>query len=137
FPMVTGSIGLLGTVPTANMMSNCDTLLMIGTSFPYAEYLPQEGQARAVQIDIDGKMLSLRYPVDVNLMGDSKETLKLLIPILKQKEDQSWPNQIRKDIREWKEDQEKKSQLQADPVNPQYVFSSLSKLLPDNCIITA
>src|SRR5205823_14842744 len=88
-PVVTGCIGLLGTKPSFDMMMDCDTLLMIGSSFPYGEFLPREGQARGVQIDIDGKMLSLRYPVEVNLIGDSAETLRALIPFLQRKTDRS------------------------------------------------
>jgi pyruvate dehydrogenase (quinone) len=75
-PFVTGAIGLLGTQPSWNMMSGCDTLLMVGSQLPYSEFLPKEGQARGVQIDIDGRMLSMRYPMEVNLVGDSAETLR-------------------------------------------------------------
>ena len=84
-PFVTGSIGLLGTKPSWTMMSECDTLLMVGSNFPYSEFLPKEGQARGVQIDVDGRVLSIRYPMEVNLMGDSAETLRALIPLLKRK----------------------------------------------------
>ena len=79
-PFVTGSIGLLGTKPSWTLMQECDTLLMVGSSFPYSEFLPEEGQARGVQIDIDGKMLGIRYPMEVNLVGDSAETLRALLP---------------------------------------------------------
>src|SRR5207253_5748960 len=89
-PYVTGSIGLLGTRPSWDMMKNCDTLLMVGTSFPYSEFLPEEGQARAVQIDLDGRMVSIRYPTEVNLIGDSAETLRALMPLLRPKVDRSW-----------------------------------------------
>ena len=86
-PYVTGSIGLLGTKPSYDTMAECDTLLMVGTSFPYSEFLPKEGQARGVQIDIDGSMLGIRFPTEVNLIGDSSEALRALVPYLEQKQD--------------------------------------------------
>src|SRR5438270_97710 len=100
-PFVTGSIGLLGTKPSWTLMAECDTLLMVGSSFPYPEFLPDEGQARGVQIDIDGRMLSIRYPMEVNLTGDSKETLRALIPLLQRKSDRSWRKHIEEEIRDW------------------------------------
>jgi pyruvate dehydrogenase (quinone) len=100
-PFVTGAIGLLGTRPSWNMMMECDTLLMVGSSFPYSEFLPKEGQARGVQIDIDGRMLSLRYPMELNVVGDSAATLRALIPLLQRTEDRNWREKIEKDIREW------------------------------------
>jgi pyruvate dehydrogenase (quinone) len=93
-PYCTGSIGLLGTKPSWDLMMGCDTLLMIGTSFPYSEFLPEEGKARGVQIELDGRMLSLRYPMEVNLLGDSAETLRALIPKIAYKEDRSWRKKI-------------------------------------------
>ena len=105
-PFITGTIGFFGTIPTENMMKGCDTLLLIGTSFPYAEFLPVEGQARAVQIDIDGRMLSLRYPVEVNLLGDSKETLRRLIPRIHQKPNNGWRSKIVEDIKIWNREQD-------------------------------
>jgi pyruvate dehydrogenase (quinone) len=136
-PYVTGSIGLLGTRPSYKLMAECDTLLMIGTSFPYPEFLPEEGQAKGVQIDIDGKMLSMRYPMDVNLIGDSKMTLKALIPLLKSKEDRKWREMIEGEIKEWWKVLEGRAMNDANPVNPQRVFWELSPRLPDNCIITS
>ncbi|QRR01143.1 thiamine pyrophosphate-requiring protein [Dyadobacter sandarakinus] len=136
-PYVTGSIGLLGTKPSWDMMENCDTLLMIGSSFPYTEYLPQPGQARGVQIDIDGKMLSIRYPMEVNLLGDSKSTLQGLIPLLTHKTDRSWQDGIAKGINEWWDTVEQRARLEADPINPQLVLQELSPRLPDYSIITA
>lgn len=136
-PFVTGSIGLLGTKPSYDMMMECDTLFMIGSSFPYSEFLPKEGQAKGVQIDIDGKMLGIRYPMDVNLQGDSKATLLKLIPLLKQKKDQGWRKKLEKEIERWWRVIETRAQNTADPVNPQNVFWELSKRLPDNCIISA
>jgi pyruvate dehydrogenase (quinone) len=134
-PYVTGSIGLLGTVPSWELMSECDTLLMIGSSFPYSEFLPKEGQARGVQIDIDAKMLGIRYPMEVQLQGDSKETLSALLPLLRRKEDRSWRNRIEKSITAWWKVLEARSMNEANPINPQKVFWELSKLLPDNCIL--
>lgn len=136
-PFVTGSIGLLGTGPSWEMMSDCDTLLMVGSSFPYSEFLPKEGQAKAVQIDIDGTMLGIRYPMDVHLQGDSKETLRALIPSLKRKEDRSWQNTIRENIDKWWKILDGRAHNSADPINPQYVFWELSRRLPDNCILSA
>lgn len=136
-PYVTGSIGLLGTRPSWTLMSECDTLLMIGSSFPYSEWLPKEGQARGVQVDIDGRMLSLRYPMEVNLTGDSRETLRALIPLLRHKEDRSWREKIEEETAEWWKMLEARAMNEADPINPQRVFWELSPLLPSNCILTA
>jgi pyruvate dehydrogenase (quinone) len=136
-PFVTGSIGLLGTKPSWTLMQECDTLLMVGSSFPYSEFLPEEGQARGVQIDIDGKMLGIRYPMEVNLVGDSVETLRALIPRLQHKQDRSWREQIEREIVEWWNLMEHRAQLGADPVNPQLVFHELSKRLPDNAILSS
>ncbi|HET8572652.1 MAG TPA: thiamine pyrophosphate-requiring protein [Edaphocola sp.] len=136
-PFVTGSIGLLGTKPSYDMMMECDTLLMIGSGFPYSEFLPKEGQAKGIQIDIDGKMLGIRYPMDVNLQGDSKATLQKLIPLLTSKKDQGWRKKLEKEIERWWRVIEARAQNTADPVNPQNVFWELSKRLPDNCIISA
>lgn len=135
-PYVTGSIGLFGTKASWELMDNCDTLLMIGSSFPYAEFLPKEGKAKGVQIDIDGRMISLRYPMDVNLQGDSKETLKALIPLLNLKEDRSWRKEIEKEIKEWWSLLEKRAMQDANPINPQRIFWELSKVIPDDTIIT-
>lgn len=136
-PYVTGSIGLLGTKPSWDMMMDCDTLLMIGSSFPYSEFLPDEGQAKGVQIDIDNRMVSLRYPMDVNLVGDSKATLKALLPLIKYKEDRDWRKEIESGIKDWWQVIEAKAMNEAKPINPQRVFSELSPRLPDNCVITA
>lgn len=136
-PYVTGSIGLLGTKPSWDMMNDCDTLLMIGSSFPYSEFLPKEGQARGIQIDIDPKMLDIRYPMEINLVGDSAETLTKLIQHLKPKEDDSWRKGIEKNVEEWWKVLEARAMNEADPINPQRVFWELSPRLPDNCIITS
>ena len=136
-PWVTGSIGLLGTKPSWNLMMGCDTLLMIGSGFPYSEFMPKEGQARGVQIDIKPDMLSLRYPMEVNLVGDSAETLRELLPLLKQKTDKSWRNEIEDDVAEWWKTLEKRALAPAHPVNPQRVTWELSPRLPERAIVTS
>ncbi len=136
-PYVTGAIGLLGTKPSWDLMMDCDTLLMVGSSFPYSEFLPKEGQARGIQIDINGKMLGLRYPMELNLQGDSKETLKALIPLLKRKKDRSWREEIEKNVTEWWKVLEARAMNSADPINPQRIFWELSSRLPDNCILSS
>ncbi len=136
-PFVTGAIGLLGTKPSYDMMEGCDTLLMVGTSFPYAEWLPAEGQARAVQIDIDGKLLGMRYPTECSLVGDAKDTLEALTPLLERKQDRSWRQQLEEEIDRWWKLMDKRAQLDAQPINPELVFSELSPRLPDNCILTS
>ena len=136
-PFCTSAIGLLGTKPSYDMMMECDTLLMIGSSFPYSEFLPKEGQARAVQIDIDGRMLSIRYPMDVNLKGDSRQTIKALFPLLKRKMDRAWQQKIINNVRDWWKTIEGRAMNSANPINPERVFWELSPRLPDNCIISA
>jgi pyruvate dehydrogenase (quinone) len=136
-PWVTGSIGLLGTKPSWDLMQDCDTLLMVGSSFPYSEFLPEEGQARGVQIDIDGRMLGIRYPMEVNLVGDSAETLRALMPRLERKEDRSWREKIEGEVQEWWELMERRAAEPGDPINPQVVFAELSKRLPDGAIISS
>jgi pyruvate dehydrogenase (quinone) len=135
-PFVTGSIGLLGTKPSYRMMTECDTLLMIGSSFPYSEFLPEEGQAHGIQIDIDARMVSIRYPMDVSLVGDSAETLRLLMPLLKRKTNRSWRDAIERNVAQWWETMEQRAMKDADPINPQRVFWELSPRLPERCIIT-
>ncbi len=136
-PYVTGPIGLLGTKPSWTLMQDCDTLLMVGSSFPYSEFLPEEGQARGVQIDIDGRMLGIRYPMEVNLVGDSAETLDALLPLLERKQDRSWREKLEGEISEWWDLMDHRAHLEADPVNPQLVFHELSKRLPDGAIISS
>ena len=136
-PWVTGSIGLLGTKPSWDMMMDCDTLLMIGSGFPYSEFLPKEGQARGVQIDLKPDMLSLRYPMEVNLVGDSADTLKLLLPMLEQKRERSWREDIEKNVADWWKTMEDRAMAPANPVNPQRVTWELSPRLPDRVIITS
>jgi len=136
-PFVTGSIGLLGTKPSAEMMDGCDTLLMVGSSFPYSEWLPQEGQARGVQIDIDARMLNIRYPMEIGLTGDAAATLRALIPLLEQKADRAWRDGIEDNIRRWREIIDAQAHEAADPLNPRLVFHELSKRLPDRAILTS
>jgi pyruvate dehydrogenase (quinone) len=136
-PYVTGSIGLLGTRPSYEMMAGCDTLLMVGSGFPYSEWLPEEGQARGVQIDIQPSMLSLRYPMEVNLVGDSAATLRALVRLIQRKSDRSWREQIEKSVGKWWKTLEKQAMQSATPINPQRVFWELSSRLPDKCILTS
>jgi pyruvate dehydrogenase (quinone) len=136
-PWVTGAIGLLGTKPSWTLMMECDTLLMVGSSFPYSEFLPEEGQARGVQIDIDGRMIGIRYPMEVNLVGDSVETLRALIPHLERKADRSWREKIEGEVAEWWKLMDDRANMSANPVNPQLVFHELSKRLPDRAIIAS
>ncbi|ESS59857.1 thiamine pyrophosphate enzyme, central domain protein [Enterobacter cloacae S611] len=136
-PFVTGSIGLLGTEPSWKLMQECDTLLMIGSGFPWTEFLPAEGSARAVQIDIDPAMLGLRYPCEVNLHGDSAETLRALLPLLEQKTDRGWQESIAKNVQSWWELMEQRAMAPANPVNPQRVVWEMSPLLPDDAIVTS
>jgi pyruvate dehydrogenase (quinone) len=136
-PFVTGAIGLLGTKPSYDLLMGCDTFLMVGSSFPYSEFLPEEGKARGVQIDLDGRMVGIRYPMEVNLVGDARETLKALIPRLERKEDRSWREEIEEGVASWWKLMEERALQDADPINPQRVFWELSPRLPEGAIITA
>ncbi|WP_069814043.1 thiamine pyrophosphate-requiring protein [Streptomyces sp. TP-A0874] len=137
-PWVTGPIGLLGSKPSDEMMRNCDTLFMIGTSFPYGEWLPDEGQARGVEIDNDGRMIGMRYPMEAHLVGDTKETLRALIPLLRPKEDRGWRKRIEKNVREWNDIcRTRSNQHFGGKINPQAVATELSDRLPDGAILTA
>lgn len=134
---ITGDIGLLGTRPSSDMMKECDTLFMIGTSFPYDNFLPAEGQARGVQIDIEGGNLALRYPMEVSLAGDAKDTLAALLPLIDQKDDTSWRTKIAKNRDEWESVNAARAAIKGekDQLNPEVLFTELSKRLPDNAII--
>jgi pyruvate dehydrogenase (quinone) len=138
-PFCTNSIGLLGTKPSWDMMQNCDTLLVVGSSFPYAEFYPEVGKARGIQIDVDGRMLSLRYPMDVCLKGDAKETLQALMPLIQRKGDRSWQNEIIAGMKDWWNLCERRAMNDGAPgtINPERAFWELSKKLPDNCILAA
>ncbi len=136
-PYVTGSIGLLGTRPSYELMEKCDTLLTVGSSFPYTQFLPAFDQARAVQIDIDGKYVGMRYPYEVNLVGDARATLQALIPLLKRQEDRSWREDIEATVTRWWETMEKEAMVEADPINPMRLFRELSTRLPADAIVAA
>jgi pyruvate dehydrogenase (quinone) len=134
-PYVTGGIGLLGTRASYELMQHCDTLLMVGSDFPYSEFLPEEGKARGVQIDIDARRLSLRYPMEVNLVGDSAATLAQLFPLLDYKEDRRWRERIERSVAKWWETLEHRAMQDGDPINPQRVFWELSPRLPDDILL--
>ncbi|MFF7892178.1 thiamine pyrophosphate-requiring protein [Streptomyces sp. NPDC007907] len=136
-PYVTGAIGLLGTRPSYELMQDCDTLLVIGSSFPYTQFMPEFGQARAVQIDIDPHMVGLRYPFEVNLVGDARATLQRLLPHLRQAEHDGWRKKIEKNTARWWEVMERRAAVDADPINPEYVAHTLNGLLPENVILAA
>ncbi len=136
-PFVTGPIGLLGSRASYEMIEECDTLLMVGTSFPYSEWLPKEGQAKCVEIDIDGRRIGMRYPVDAPLVGDARETLRALVPLLEPKHDREWRNWIEEQVAEWWRVVEDLAMLDADPLNPQRVIWELSRRLPEDAILTA
>jgi pyruvate dehydrogenase (quinone) len=136
-PFVTGSIGLLGTKPSDDMMEGCDTLLMVGTSFPYSEWLPEPGKARAVQIDVDAGRLGIRYPVDVAMVGDARETLRALAALLTRKDDRSWREEIEQGVESWWRLLDERAHVEAQPINPQLVFHELSRRLPDRAILLA
>lgn len=136
-PYHTQQLGLLGSKPSYDMMQDCDTLLMVGSNYPYAEFLPETGQARGVQIDLSSEHLSLRYPMEVNLAGDAKATLTALLPHLTQQQDTSWQEQVIEGMKDWNDVTEKEAMTEADPINPRYVYHLLNKHLPDNAIVTA
>jgi pyruvate dehydrogenase (quinone) len=116
-------------------MNECDTLLMVGSGFPYSEFLPKEGQARGVQIDVDGKMVSLRYPMECSLVGDARETLRALVPLLVRKEDRGWQQSIEQKVKASWRTMEQKAMMETPRLNPQRVFWELSARLPDDAIL--
>ena len=134
---VTGSIGLLGTKPSWELMQGCDTFLMLGSGFPYSEFLPPEGQARGVQVDIEPGMLSIRYPMESNLTGDVKATLEALLPLLQQKPADGWREKIAGWKDDWTQTLRDRAMVEANPVNPQRIFTELSPRIPDNTILTS
>jgi pyruvate dehydrogenase (quinone) len=136
-PYVTGSIGLLGTRPSYEMMRDCDTLLVIGSSFPYTQFLPEFDQARAVQIDLDPSMVGLRYPFEANIVGDAGETLRRLIPLLERKADGTWRKTIEDNTARWWEVMQRRAEVAADPINPEYVVHALDALLPEDVMLAA
>jgi pyruvate dehydrogenase (quinone) len=136
-PFVTGPIGLLGSKPTHEMIKDCDTLLMVGTSFPYSEWLPEPGQARAVQVELDARLVGMRYPLDAALVGDAGDTLRELVPHLRRKQDRSWRDRLEDEVERWWRILGDQAMAPADPVNPLRVFHELSPRLPDRCVLTA
>jgi pyruvate dehydrogenase (quinone) len=136
-PWVTGSIGLLGTIPSYRLMMGCDTLLTVGSNFPYTQFLPKLDQARAIQIDRSGKWIGMRYPYELNLVGDAKATLQALIPHLRRKDDRGWRESIEDDVKRWWEIVERRALADADPVNPMRIFYELSQRLPQDAIIAS
>jgi pyruvate dehydrogenase (quinone) len=136
-PFVTGSAGWLGTAASNRMLAECDTLLMVGSGFPYTEFLPKAGSARGVQIDLNPGMLSTRYPMEVNLTGDSAATLRALLPLLKKTSDRSWREKIAQNMRDWAMETERRASAPANPVNPERLFTELSPRLPDGAMLAA
>ncbi len=136
-PWVTGSIGLLGTTASYKMMMDCDTLLTVGSNFPYTQFMPPLDQARAIQIDRSGKWIGMRYPYELNVVGDAKTTLQALIPLLHRKTDRTWRETIESNVEDWWSTIERQATLDADPVNPLSIFHELSVRMPDNAIIAA
>ncbi|WP_007024016.1 thiamine pyrophosphate-requiring protein [Saccharomonospora iraqiensis] len=136
-PYVTGSIGLLGTRPSYELMRDCDTLLIVGSNLPYSQFLPEFGQARAVQIDIDGGMIGMRYPTEVNLVGEAKATLRALLPLLEPKPDRAWRETVERNVGSWWKTLRDQAMLDADPVNPMRVVHELSERIPTDAIVTA
>jgi pyruvate dehydrogenase (quinone) len=136
-PFVTGSIGLLGTRPSYELMSDCDTLVTVGSNFPYTQFLPEFGQARAIQIDIDPRFIGMRYPYELNLVGSSGATLKALLPLIEHKSDRKWRERIEKNVARWWEVMDRSAHVDADPINPQRVFHEASEVLPDNVMMSA
>ena len=135
-PYTTGGIGLLGTRPSQDALEQCDTLLMVGTSFPYIEYLPKPDQARAVQIDIDALRIGLRYPVEVGIVGDSARTLDALMPKLRRRDDRSFLEKAQKGMQDWWKQLEERGMLRDTPMKPEVVGYELDKYLSDDAIIT-
>ncbi|HZZ98261.1 MAG TPA: thiamine pyrophosphate-requiring protein, partial [Jatrophihabitantaceae bacterium] len=136
-PWVTGSIGLLGTIPSYKMMMDCDTLLTVGSNFPYTQFLPQLDQARGIQIDRSGKWIGMRYPYELNLIGDARATLQALVPLLERKAERKWRDEIESNVADWWNIVERQALTDADPVNPIRIFHELSLRMPSNAIIAA
>ncbi|MEO3749394.1 thiamine pyrophosphate-requiring protein [Streptomyces sp. B6B3] len=136
-PYVTGSIGLLGTRPSFELMRDCDTLLTVGSSFPYSQFLPEFGAVRGVQIDLDPHMIGMRYPYEVNLVGDAADTLRALIPLLERRKGNGWQKKVVANVERWRETMRRRAEVSADPINPEYVAAELDPLLPDDAVLTA
>jgi pyruvate dehydrogenase (quinone) len=136
-PYVTGSIGLLGTRPSYELMRDCDTLLTVGSNFPYSQFMPEFDQARAIQIDVDGRFVGMRYPYEVNLVGDAAATLRALLPQLQRKSDRSWRETVERNVARWWQTIEDEAMVEADPINPMRLFWEASSRLPDNAMVAA
>jgi len=136
-PYTTGGIGLLGTKPSQEALEECDTLLMVGTSFPYIEFLPKPGAARGVQIDLDPARIGLRYPVEVGLVGDSSQALRALLTHLKRNEDRSFLGRAQTETKEWWKLMEEQGSRQERPMKPQVVAWELGKRLSDTAIVSS
>src|SRR3954469_25563141 len=136
-PHCTGGVGLLGTEPSQDALAGCDTLLIVGSSFPYLEFYPKPGQARAVQIDNDGMRIGLRYPVECGLVGDAAATLRALTSRVKRKENRAFLETAQKAMGDWREGLAEQGQLRDRPMKPQVVAYELNKVLADDCIIAA
>jgi pyruvate dehydrogenase (quinone) len=136
-PYVTGAIGLLGTRPSYELMRDCDTLLIVGSNFPYSQFLPEFDQARAVQIDIDGRFIGMRYPTEVNLVGDAKATLGALLPMVEAKDAGKWRDTVAANVASWWDTVERQASIEADPVNPMRIVTELSARIPGDAIVTA
>jgi pyruvate dehydrogenase (quinone) len=136
-PYVTGSIGLLGTTASYLMMRDCDTLLTVGSNFPYTQFLPQLDQAKAIQIDRDGRFIGMRYPYDINLVGDARATLRALLPLLEHNPDRSWREEIESNVADWWKTAERRAMTDADPVNPMLIVHELSERIPLNAIVSS
>lgn len=136
-PYTTGQIGLLGTRPSQEAMESCDTLLLVGTSFPYIEFLPKPGQTRAVQIELDPARIGLRHPVEVGLVGDSKRTLQAVLPLLHRKEDRAFLERAQRGMQVWRKLMEEQGTVRDRPMKPQVVAWELGRRLRDDAIVTA
>lgn len=134
-PYTTGGIGLLGTAPSVDVMSECDTLLLIGTSFPYMEFYPKPGQARAVQIDIDPSRIGLRYPVEVGLVGDSADVLRALLPRLERSSDREFLERAQGRMQKWRDILHTRGTATSSPLKPQVVAYQVNRFLDDDAII--
>jgi pyruvate dehydrogenase (quinone) len=136
-PYVTGAIGLLGTRPSYELMRDCDTLLIVGSNFPYTQFLPEFGQARAVQIDLDGRFIGMRYPTEVNLVGDAQATLAALLPMVEAKDAGKWRETVESNVASWWDTIERQANIEANPVNPMRIVTELSTRIPGDAIVTA
>jgi pyruvate dehydrogenase (quinone) len=136
-PYAVGTVGMLGTAPSQEALEECDTLLIVGSTFPYIEYYPKPGAARAVQIELDPVRLGLRYPVEVGLVGDSRVTLAQLLPLLRRHEDRSFLDKARQGMKKWRALLEERATRRDKPMKPQVVAWELGRRLPHNAIVTS